>query len=444
MTLIHSSLRPSLSRRTVLRGVLGGAAVALALPVLEAMLDRSGTAFAGGGALPRRLGLFFWGNGVRLDAWTPDTTGENWTPKSILQPLADAGVKHKVSVVSGLDVQIAGAGHHTGQAMMLSGSYDPGIGDWGLSTSQTFDQIAADQLQGPTPFRSLEIGISRRGFESSQSTAAMSWLDPDSPLPAEHSPSALWQRLFGMGVEGQSDALVGARRSVLDVVKTDTEALRTKLGMADRARLDAHLEGIHALQNLLDFDHGSCGAPPAADEIVDDAGMEQLEQRNLVMSKLLAMALACDLTRVFSYKYTGMQTDTYFWQTGAIDGLHTMTHDGALRSYCHDAAQFMMKELGVLLAELDAIGEGTGTLLDQCGIYCTSELAEGESHATEDMPILVCGGAGGKLRTNVHHRGAGENTSMVPLTVLRACGVEVAGFGGGAGYTESTVSAIEA
>ena len=433
--------KTTLSRRTVLRGVLGGTTVALALPVLDAMLGTHGEAFADGTALPKRLGLWFWGNGVRLEHWTPDDT-ENWTPKSILQPLATAGVKSKVSVVSGLDIPIGGAGHHVGRAMMLSGAYDEAIGDWGLSTSRTFDQLAADQMQGPTPYKSIEIGISYRGFESSQSDSSMAWNDPDSPLPAEHSPAALWQRLFGMGVDGPDNALVDARRSVIDVVKTDTEALRQRVGATDRARLDAHLDGLNDLQNLLDFDITGCALPDPAAEIEDDANMEKLEERNAAMAKLLAMALACDLTRVFSFKYSGMQTDTYFWQVGAIDGLHTMTHDDGMQDHCRNAAEFMMKELGVLLKELDAIPEGLGTLLDQCGIYCTSEVAEGQSHYTNDMPILIAGGAGGGLRTNYHHRGNADNTSMAPLTVMRACGVDIQGFGVGAGYTESAIDAL--
>src|SRR5688572_8882163 len=122
----------TLSRRTVLRGMLGGTSVALALPVLEAMLDSHGEAFAGGEALPRRLGLFFWGNGVKLPHWTPDNT-DGWTPKSILQPLADAGIKSKVSVVSGLNCPMGGAAHHAGRALMLAGSYDESLGDWGFA-----------------------------------------------------------------------------------------------------------------------------------------------------------------------------------------------------------------------------------------------------------------------------------------------------------------------
>jgi hypothetical protein len=436
--------KTTLSRRTMLRGILGGAGISLALPLFEAMLNTSGTAHADGSSLPRRLGLFYWGNGTILTHWTPDGTGYDWVPKSILQPLADAGVKHKVSVVSGLNMKLGGAGHHTGRALMLSGTYDPELGDWGRPTGRTFDQIAADQLQGPTPYRSLELGISRRGFENSQSYSAMAWEDPQSPLPAEHSPVALWNRLFSGGVEGSGPgALVDARRSVLDVVKQDTVALQARLGASDRMRLEAHLDGVRDLENLLDFDLSGCAVPEIPEEPADDAGMELLEQRNAVMAKLLAMALACDLTRVFTYKYTGMQTDTYFWPVDAPDGLHGMTHDDGQQEHVRDCIEFMMKELGVLLGELDAIPEGTGTLLDQCGIYCTSDLAEGRTHSGNDMPILVAGSAGGNLNTNYHHRADGESTSMAPLTVMRACGVDVQGFGAGDAYTESTLTALE-
>ena len=53
-----------LHRRTVLRGILGGAAIGIALPPLEAMMNPSGTAYAGGAAIPKRFGVFYWGNGV--------------------------------------------------------------------------------------------------------------------------------------------------------------------------------------------------------------------------------------------------------------------------------------------------------------------------------------------------------------------------------------------
>jgi hypothetical protein len=183
--------------------------------------------------------------------------------------------------------------------------------------------------------------------------------------------------------------------------------------------------------------------PERPEDPDDEPSHELLEQRNAVMAKLLATALACDLTRVFTYKYTGGQTDTHFWQAQAPDGLHVISHKEEEQGHVRSCIEFVMKELGVLLGELDAIPEGTGTLLDQCGIYCTSEVSEGFTHSRSDMPILFAGSAGGKLRTNYHHRSDGGSTSMAPLTVMRACGVDVEGFGEGDGYTESTLMELE-
>src|SRR5690606_7507464 len=103
------------------------------------------------------------------------------------------------------------------------------------------------------------------------------------------------------GVEGSGPGvLADARRSVLDVVMEDTVTLQGRLGAADRMRLEAHLDGLRDLEGTLDHVL-SCEAPGMPAEIEDDPGTEQLEQRNLVMARLLAMALACDLTRVFTY-----------------------------------------------------------------------------------------------------------------------------------------------
>ena len=61
------------SRRTVLRGVLGGTtAVAVGLPVLECFLNTNGTAYAAtGAALPPCFGTWFWGLGLTPNQWCP-------------------------------------------------------------------------------------------------------------------------------------------------------------------------------------------------------------------------------------------------------------------------------------------------------------------------------------------------------------------------------------
>ena len=91
-----------LDRRTLLRGLLGGAVVSIALPPLEAMLNGNGTAYAGGTAFPRRFGVYFWGNGVLPDRWVPTAEGAAWQPSPLLMPLA--ALRDQLTVVSGTRV----------------------------------------------------------------------------------------------------------------------------------------------------------------------------------------------------------------------------------------------------------------------------------------------------------------------------------------------------
>ena len=60
-----------MSRRRMLRGLAGGSAVLVGLPILDAMLDSHGTAFADGEPLRKRIVTWCFGNGVMLDNWVP-------------------------------------------------------------------------------------------------------------------------------------------------------------------------------------------------------------------------------------------------------------------------------------------------------------------------------------------------------------------------------------
>src|SRR5262245_40802551 len=97
--------------RTVLKGMVGGAAVAFALPPLEAMIGSKG-AYADGELDGPFFALFFWANGLpwhdkhgpeqatqgRPDLWTPAEIGA-YTPTELLSPLA----RHQVNVATGLE-----------------------------------------------------------------------------------------------------------------------------------------------------------------------------------------------------------------------------------------------------------------------------------------------------------------------------------------------------
>ncbi len=110
----------TLNRRTLLKGMLGAAAISVALPPLEAMMNANGTAYAGGTAFPKRFGVWFWGNGVVPDQWPPSTEGAQWTPSSLLMPLMP--VRDNLTVITGTRVATLNTvPHGSGPAGVLTG-----------------------------------------------------------------------------------------------------------------------------------------------------------------------------------------------------------------------------------------------------------------------------------------------------------------------------------
>ena len=82
------------NRRSLMRGLVGGAGVAVGIPALDVFLDGNGKAWAAGGKLPVRFGTYFWGLGLTHTPagtrWVPTKTGAGWdmTPElESLKPL---------------------------------------------------------------------------------------------------------------------------------------------------------------------------------------------------------------------------------------------------------------------------------------------------------------------------------------------------------------------
>jgi hypothetical protein len=433
-----------MDRRTVLRGLLRGAAVAVALPPLEAMLGPHGGALADGTALPTRFGVWFWGCGVRPETWNPSGTGTGWTASNSLEPL----VPHQayVSPITGCHIKTATHAHHSGMTGIMTGQRYAQLGttrDTIVTTfaRQSVDQDAADHFSGLTPFRSLELGVTRfHGTDEGSTFQHLSHNGPNLPNPSEYDPVNLYNRLFGTPTDAQVDL---ARQSVLDSVMGQISGLKRQLGASDRARLDQHLESVRTLEQRLGRDASACGLVEAPERLVD-SGLEPIEEKNAAMSELLALALACDLTRAFSVQFSTCGSGVVMWQVGAANGLHLTTHEEAApQPIVQAATRFTMEQLAHFLGVLKGTPEGDGNLLDRCSILCTTELTDGRVHSNYEFPILVCGKGDGRLRGGVHARsGSAENTSTAVLTALRGAGIDLPAWGVDEGRSSSVFSEL--
>lgn len=437
-----------MKRRTFLRGVLGGAAITVGLPLLDVFLDDNGEALAEGGGPPVRFGLFYWGNGMIPELWTPRGEGAQWELSEELAPLAP--VKDEISVISGMSVKMDNTEPHwSGAAGILTGVplWHRAPQDYTFA-APSIDQVIAGHVGGATRFRSIELGA--------EPELGLSFNGPDNRNPAESSPHSLFERIFGAGFrapgeEAEPDPSIGWRRSVLDAVQEDHASLRKKLGSRDKARLEQHLDGIRELELRLARlqedppQLAACARPeePEAEYPFID-GRPQLTAKNRAMCDVLTMALACDQTRVFSNFITAPLSNLLL--AGANAGHHQLTHDEpGDQPQVHQIVISIMGELAYMIDRLRSVPEGDGTLLDNCAVLATSDVSLGKTHSLDEFPILLAGTAGGKLRKGVHYRSPSrENASHVLMSLVRAMGIRTSSFGDGPGRVTEGLSAIEA
>ncbi|MFO0587131.1 MAG: DUF1552 domain-containing protein [Polyangiaceae bacterium] len=435
-----------LNRRAVLRGLFGGALVSIGLPTLEAFLTDNGSAYAGGDAFPTRFGIFFWGNGNLPEKWVPAGTGPEWELTEQLAPLAS--VKQHITVVSGMKVMTGNeVPHGSGPVGMLSGAPFP-TGDTSTFALPSIDQVIANAIGQETRFKSLECGV-QPGGES------RSYNGPHSNNPPETSPAAFFNRVFGAGfvlpgTNTTPDPKLALRQSILDSVKSDAKRLQDRLGAADKARLDQHLEGVRALEKQIQKlqenppSLAACAVPKTPDEDYPDIdGRPQMSVRSRVMADILTMAIACDQTRVFSDWFSTPVNNLLYPATTA--GHHQLTHDEPdPQPQVNSIVIYQITELAYLINALASVQEGDATLLDRMALLCTTDVGYARAHSIEEYPILIAGSAGGKLKEGVHYRSpASENTSKVLLTLARAMGLAMDSYGDGPGMVTSSLSAIE-
>jgi hypothetical protein len=436
-----------MDRRTLLRGMLGGAAVAIGLPALDIFVNEPGTAYADGSGFPKRFGIFFFGNGLIRD-WAPapgrmvGTNTFEWEATELLEPLAP--VKQHLTVVSGTKVLTTNTNPHgSGPAGLFAGA---DLVD-GTFVGPSVDQRIAQAI-GATRFRSLQVGVQPSDFCHSMTGPAM-------VNPPETNPFRLFERIFGTGFRlpgemGTIDPRIGLRRSVLDAVGDQAQRLRARVGTVDRARLDQHFEGIRELEmQLARLEEDppvldACARPPMPEaDYPDLEGRPQLQRKSRAICDLVVMAMACDQTRVFFDAFSQPVNNMLFLDVES--GHHQLTHDEPDPQPEHRRiVRFTMGEFAYLVERMASVTEGAGTLLDHSAVLCTTDCSFGRTHEIGDYPMIIAGGADGALRPGVHYRStSNENASKVMLTLMRAMDVRADEYGFDEARTSDGLGAIE-
>ncbi len=455
-----------ITRRSLLRGAAG---IAVGLPALEIMTPGR-SAFAGPmTAVPRRFAMSFVGASTGDDNLTtfiePSTTGHGYQVPKALQSLVTLGVQDQVSVVTGLTVP-----WDTGSGIPPGGRSTPfhyntigpnvagtktGTGRDGTPRGPTADQIVAAAIAGNTvqPFLAYRVQpVDYQGAGDPGPGGRQSWQMSNGTLTAVDpisSPRVAYESLF-MGFTptdptqvAKAQALLRQRKSVLDFVGNDMQALMGRLGQADRIRMQQHLDQIRALELRLDAtapvgQNCTLLPDPGADPPIGDIatyGYSGEDHRSDLMSDFIAMAFACDISRVASFMLTTWKCYMLAYPvTQWMDDIHSISHDSGSTGpgAIGDTVGWFVSQFARLVNKLKAIPEVDGTtVLDNTACVMLFEGGYGHdpesggqgAHSTENMTVLIAGGTAGGLDPGQHVVAQGKHPAQVVLSAMQAVGV---------------------
>jgi hypothetical protein len=409
-----------LKRRQVLRGL--GSGVVLASGLLTAVRAEAR-------AQPRRRCAVFIGyaNGSH-HGWAPEGEGTNFVLTPHLAPLEP--IRSDIVVLRNLALARGRGNPHKASTFSLLGA--------GGKTS--VDQLLAAACRGSTPLPSLELAI---GFTSGGGGVAPSLAQTDGVfLPGERNPFTAYQRVVSRVSPdkrarngGAVVALVRGRRSVLDYLREDLQLFRGRLAGDERHKADLYLGSVRDLEKNLGALAGelgnvpSCGRMlPPADTASYVARVSDMPRVSRVFLDVLAMALACGVTRVASMMWGGGESDEPVEFLGLRDW-HSTTHgdpSGAAGEKVIAMQAYLAGEYRYFVEKLKSFSRPGGrTLLDdsvvvlgtQNGNTNQTNFAK-EDHDRRNTPFVLAGGLGGLLKGGrlVDCQGRNHNDAYLVLT----------------------------
>jgi len=445
-----------LGRRRFLR-TLGGAA--LALPFLEIDAARGG-----GVAVPKRLVIYSTGEGNLPTRWLPPALESNALQLSeMLEPLA--AHKQYLNVVSGVSNLLPALhtsnGHNAPGHTLLSanvvdttgtGQFDPGIevsaGDRCLGPS--IDHYLADRLGVMQPLN-LAVGGADPGenrmfyqVKANGETGA----NPEAPLNNDPQ-DAFDTNLAGLPkgpATTRADRFRARRSSVLNGAMDSFGSLKKNLGAVDKQRVEDHLDALRDLEESLSYVppiecSGTTLDVPAGFSVAGWPDYGQMDVQADLMVRIMVQSLACGARQIVTLQDTGYDGPPFeFLPEGPMEGWHAQIHNDPALGLGYDSnndnpdlrAGFLhyANVFNLLLSRMAGEVEANGlNMLENSVVLWISEFGWGQTHDPADLPIVIAGGAQGRIQMDRHLVRPNATTGDLFTSILNAFDVDDTTFG---------------
>ena len=448
--------KTALPRRTFLRGI----GATMALPFLDAMVPAASAVARAVTDPTRRLGFIYVPNGVIQDQWVPTTTGRGFDFSPILSPLEP--FREQLLVLSGLAHRQADSfGDGNGDHPRATAVWLSGVHAWERRGRQgpteiklgiTADQIAARAIGTKTPLSSLELVLETPTAIACDTgdcfySNTISWRDETTPLDMEAHPRVVFERLFGEGGSAADRlAVMTQTGSILDSVTQEVARLERTLGPRDRNKLDEYLTAVRDIEERIQRSElrGAESIVELPDRPVDIP--ETFDEHAKLMLDLQTLAFQADITRVFTLMLAREASPRTYASIGVPDQHHTVSHHRNAPEYIAKKAKidtYHIQMLGYFLEKLRNTPDGDGNLLDHSMIVYGGGIGNGNLHEHTNLPCLVAGSGGGRIRGG-RHRAYPEDTPMANLllSVLDKAGVPADQLGDSTGLLNTAPLSI--
>ena len=428
-----------IDRRTILYGV----GAALALPLLDSMVPALTAAPKSAAAPVKRFGVVYTPNGIMMKNWTPTGEGARFELSPTLSQLAP--FRDRLLVLSGLNSTppIMPGNEPTGVHARASTRFltdiqpkpTPGSD---LQAGISIDQILANRFSQYTQLASLELGMESAdsggagdpGF-SKVYDATISWRGPTTPLPMEHNPRTVFERLFGDSGTTSPQARLARleqEQSILDSIRQTAAQLARELGPADRSKVAEYLDAIRDVERRIQkAEEQNNRQLPVVDH---PAGVpSSFGEHAKLMYDLMVLAYQADLTRVITFMTGHEFSGQTFPEAGVPDAHHAISHHQGNPVSLAKLAKIDSYKLSLFsyfLEKLRATPDGDGSLLDHSTIIYGAGMSDGNAHDPKNLPILLLGGGAGQIKSGRHIRyGTGTPLANLHVTLLDKFGVPI-------------------
>ena len=447
-----------LGRRRFVRGLgVGAAALPFVRLVANSRADQAG--------LPpalRFIGVYH-PHGIAAELFArrdgeTETEFDLTVPDSPLQPFDDPATygrsfKDKVVVIEGLDV-LSDTNAHNSAGTILTGSRIVG-GDGGLPWNSSIDQFLAveNRLGDATLIPSIALAV---GGKQLSARETLSFGQGGVPISKIIDPAVAFDFLFRRAVVGadaaaQAEAARAQRlgKSLIDFARGDLQRLRARVGPFEVQKIDQHFDALRALEKKRDAVSlpAGCTPPdrPASFPYLEryNGGEPYFDAITDLQIDLLALAMGCDITRfgtlvMNDLSYAGNPLGLPEDNHGAM--AHTYSAS-ALGSSGHPVgagdpatwrllARFNRYAYGKVARLLQRLGEYG--ILDSTLVYASSDMGNPATHSTRNVPTVLAGGLGGKIRMGRRIQFRTDQTvpnNQLLVSIAQAFGVDVVSYG---------------